>query len=102
MGYVQDYRRSNVSYASRSLTVSGNVIDLDIGAETGLFSKVVVGREIVIRNTQPFYIKFNSTENDPIEVFAREGIHSSGMPIESIYVTTVEGCHLRFYMVGYN
>lgn len=98
----QDYRRSNVTYASISLTTSGNEIDFDIGANTTLFSKVKVAREIVIRNTHPAFIKFNDTESDPIEVFAREGLASSGMPIENIYITTVADCIIRVFMVGWN
>jgi hypothetical protein len=98
----QDYRRSNVTYASISLTTSGNEIDFDVKAHTALFSKVKVAREIVIRNTHPIYVKFNDVENDAIEAFAREGLASSGMPIENIYVTTVAGCHLRFYLIGWN
>jgi hypothetical protein len=98
----QDYRRSNVTYASVSLTTSGNVIDFDIKSNTTLFSKVKVAREIVIRNTHPTYVKFNDTGNDAIEVFAREGVASSGMPIENIYITTVAGCRIRVFMIGYN
>jgi hypothetical protein len=100
--FQQDYRRSNVTYASVSLTTSGNEIDFDIRANTTLFSKVKVAREIVIRNTHPAYIKFNDVENDAIEVFAREGLASSGMPIENIYITTVAGCHIRVYLIGWN
>lgn len=98
----QDYRRSNVTYAAISLTTSGNEIDFDIRANTALFSKVKVAREIVIRNTHPTYVKFNDISNDAIEVFAREGIASSGMPIENIYITTVAGCIIRVFMIGYN
>lgn len=99
---IQDYRRSNATYASVSLTTSGDVVDLDLRSNTSLFSKVRVAREIVIRNTYPMYVKFNDVENDPIEVFAREGLSSSGMPIENIYITTVAGCLIRVYMIGWN
>jgi hypothetical protein len=101
-GIMQDYRRSNVTYASISLTASGNLIDYNLAENTTLFNKVKVARELVVRNTHPMFIKLNSETNDPIEVFAREGVATSGIPIENLFITTVAGCVIRVFSVGYN
>jgi hypothetical protein len=99
---TQDYRRSNITYASVSVTASGNLIDYNIAENTSLFNKVQVARELIVRNTAPMFIKLNSDQNDPIEVFAREGVATSGIPISNLYITTVAGCVIRVFLVGYN
>lgn len=100
---TQDLPRSRVNYASETIEFVENVIDWDIRSNTSFFNrKVEVGRELVIRNTQPCFVKINSTENDFIELFANEGINTRSVPIENLFITAASGCILRLIITGWN
>ena len=98
----QDYRRSNVKYASISYTVPDNMVDFSFKSNTELFDKLQIIRELIIRNTGPIFIKLNDISEDPIEIFAKEGFQTSGFPVEDILITAAQGCVLRITGIGWN
>jgi len=101
-GEYQDYRRSTRQYAAISITTSGNVSDFDVKAETALFDNIRVAQMVVIRNTHPMWLRFNSINSDQVEIFANEGINMANIPVSNIYITTVGGCVIRMLTIGWN
>ena len=96
-----DPSRSYSRYASISIDLS-NVVDYDIKANTALFNRIKVARVCMIRTTAPIYVKFNSTDDDPIEFFSEDGFNFGLLPIENIFITAASSAHIRIVTIGYN
>ena len=99
---TSDYPRSHVAYDAISLTTSGTIIDYSLKENTTLFDRITVIREMTLRNTLPVYVKLNVVTNAAIELLEGEGINSSGLPIEDIFITAVSGTLVRIFGVGWN
>jgi hypothetical protein len=97
-----DLTRSLIGYASVSLTLAQDVIDWSLKEHTTLFEKMNVGRELVLRNTAPIFIKLNSSTNDTIELFEYEGLNTVGYPVEDIFISGAAGSVIRILMLGWN
>jgi len=102
MDSIQDYRRSSIKYSSVSITLAEDVIDWSLREHTTLFDKTTIGREIVLRNTAPIFVKLNSVINDTIELFEYEGLNMVGYPVEDIYISGATGAIIRILLLGYN
>lgn len=100
---TSDFPRAGIVYAAITLHVSGAVSDYDVKENTYLFDKLTYGREIVIRSTGAISVKFNAVTNDPVDLFANEGINTSGLPVSNIFITSTGGeSVVRVWMVGWN
>jgi hypothetical protein len=94
--------RSHVSYAFVSVTLSSNVTDWSLRENTTLFSKIQVGREMVLKNTAPIFVRLNDIANDAIELFEHEGIVTVGYPIEDLFISGASGTIVRVQILGFN
>jgi hypothetical protein len=99
---TSDLARAHVRYASVSITLAEDVIDWSIKDHTTLFDKMAVGREIVLRNTAPIFVRLNSATNDVIELFEYEGLNIVGYPVEDIFISGASGAVIRVLILGYN
>jgi hypothetical protein len=97
-----DFPRSSANYAAVTLHVSGDISDYSLKENSFLFNKVRWARELVIRNSAPVTVKFNSVDNDPIDLFTNEGINMSGMPVGDIIIGAGDGAIIRIWIVGWN
>jgi len=96
-----DPSRAYSGYAATSVDLE-NVVDYDLKDNTTLFDSVGVARICIIKTTAPVYVKFNSTDNDPIEFFSNDGFSFGLLPIENIYITAALLAHVRVIIIGYN
>lgn len=96
-----DPSRAYSRYGSISIDLN-NVVDYNIRENTALFDKVKVARVCMIRTTAPIYVKFNSTDDDPIEFFSQDGFNFGLLPIENIFITAASTSHIRVVIIGYN
>lgn len=100
---IQDYRRSHISYASVVFDISGAVTDFDVKANSDLFTRINVARELTLRTTKNLDVKFNSIDGDAISLLKSEGIDMTEIPITNIYLTTTtQGAWVRIWIIGYN
>jgi hypothetical protein len=99
---TSDLSRAHVRYASVSITLAEDVIDWSLRENTTLFDRMNVGREIVLRNTSPVFVRLNSTTNDVIELFEYEGLNMVGYPVEDIFISGATGSIIRVILIGWN
>jgi hypothetical protein len=99
---TSDYPRSWVSYAAKTITLSGGCVDWGVKENTDFFDKINYGRESVLRNIGSISVKLNDIENDAIDLFSQEGINTTGIPISNVYLTTASGALVRLWMAGFN
>jgi hypothetical protein len=99
---TSDYARAHVRYASVSITLAEDVIDWSLRENTTLFDRMNVGREIVLRNTAPVFVRLNSAFNDVIELFEYEGLNIVGYPVEDIFISGASGAVIRVLLLGWN
>jgi hypothetical protein len=97
-----DLTRALIRYASVNITLAEDVIDWSLKEHTTLFEKMNVGREVVLRNTAPIFVKLNSSTNDVIELFEHEGLNVVGYPVEDIFISGAAGSIVRILMLGWN
>jgi hypothetical protein len=98
-----DPARAWVDYASVSLSIESAITDLNVQANSTLFSRIKLGREILIKTDKQIAVKLNLATNDAIDLLDGEALPIAGIPISNIFITTTAaGAFVRIIILGWN
>jgi hypothetical protein len=93
------YPKPYTAYSSIDITVSGSTNDHNIRDNTIFFSKLQSPNEVLIRNgSEPISVKFNSVDNDIVNLVAYDFFQVAGLTIHNIYITVSGSTDATFNM----
>jgi hypothetical protein len=90
------------AYACKTVTVSG-VSDYSLKTHSTLFNTLQNPAELVIRNgSQDITVKFNSSANDPIPVYADTDFGTSSLIVNDLFLTVSGSSTITIFTLGWS
>jgi hypothetical protein len=89
-------------YASLTITVSGAQTDYSLLQYTTLFDSVTSPAELLLRNgSSMINIKFNSTNNNSIPVYANTDFGVQGLSVSDVFITCSGNATFDIFTLGW-